>query len=118
MEEESTARRLVEAVLTREDWQWIATPHILREYFSVLEHTRFRNNQETRDLFERRIRDKVDLVEATDDITLPADPTDAKFLNAAAAGEADYLITSDRHLLEADPPGNTRIVKVSEVPFP
>ena len=40
-------------------------------------------------------------------ITVSEDPADNKFLECAVAGQADYIISSDRHLLDHD--GYTRI---------
>jgi len=41
---------------------------------------------------------------------VPEDPDDDKFLAAAVAGNAEWLITNDRHLLELDPYREIRIV--------
>jgi predicted nucleic acid-binding protein len=41
---------------------------------------------------------------------VPDDPDDDKFLAAALAGPADWLVTNDRHLLALDPHGTLRIV--------
>lgn len=42
------------------------------------------------------------------------DREDQKFLECAAAAQADYLITNDDHLLRLKSVGKTRIVKPSE----
>jgi putative PIN family toxin of toxin-antitoxin system len=47
-------------------------------------------------------------------VSLPRDPKDAPFLAAAIAVGADYLITGDKDLLDANPSVPTRIVTVSE----
>ena len=100
--------------MSNETWQWVATEPILKEYFKVLRNVRFRLSQEELEDFKQCIRGAVVLVEAHSDIQLPADPSDAKFLNCAAAGEADYIISSDSHLLEAIAPEGTRVVNVHD----
>jgi len=45
---------------------------------------------------------------------LPSDPKDAKYLAAAVATDADYLITGDKDLLQLELPIATRIVTASE----
>ncbi len=42
------------------------------------------------------------------------DPDDNKFLECALEGKADYLITSDRHLLELGEFGQTKICKPTQ----
>ena len=108
------SRRLLEDVFSREDWRWLATDSIMAEYHKVIENTRFRLSREEREEMMERIREEVVLVEAGQEIKLEADPSDAKFLNCCAAGEADYLITSDSHLLNAPEPGRTRIMNVHD----
>ncbi len=42
------------------------------------------------------------------------DPDDNKFLECALEGKADYLITSDRHLLELGEFSKTKICKPTQ----
>jgi putative PIN family toxin of toxin-antitoxin system len=42
------------------------------------------------------------------------DPADNKFIECAAAGEADYLVSGDKHLLKIDRYQKTRILPVRE----
>ncbi len=46
--------------------------------------------------------------------SLSRDPTDAKYLEAASACQADYLVTGDRDLLSLKKFGTTRIVSPKE----
>jgi len=46
--------------------------------------------------------------------TVKEDPEDNKFLECALEGEADYLITSDRHLLELEEFAQTKICKPTQ----
>jgi hypothetical protein len=45
---------------------------------------------------------------------VPEDQEDNKFLAVAIAGKADYIITSDRHMLKLGKIGKTKIVKPSQ----
>ncbi|MFH1448410.1 MAG: putative toxin-antitoxin system toxin component, PIN family, partial [Candidatus Micrarchaeota archaeon] len=47
-------------------------------------------------------------------VTASRDFSDNRFLEAALAGKADYIISSDRHLLELEEFRGIRIVKPSE----
>ncbi len=47
-------------------------------------------------------------------VDFPRDPKDAPFLAAAVATDADFLITGDKDLLEANDVVKTRIVTVAE----
>lgn len=107
------SKQFVAELLTRDDWRWLVTDGILREYARILEHTRFRTTAGERALLLEQIRARADLIEAPHLYEVPADPSDAKFLNCAAAGGADYLITSDEHLLSAPPPPGVAIVTMS-----
>lgn len=53
-------------------------------------------------------------VEPKKRFSLSRDPTDAKYLEAASACQADYLITGDRDLLSLKQFGTTRIVSPKE----
>lgn len=46
--------------------------------------------------------------------SLSRDPTDAKYLEAASACDADYLVSGDRDLLSLNKFGTTRIVSPKE----
>ncbi|AKH98010.1 putative toxin-antitoxin system toxin component, PIN family [Halanaeroarchaeum sulfurireducens] len=49
------------------------------------------------------IRYFAEFVEPEDDISaVEADPDDDKFLEAAVAGNVDYVVSGDRHLLDLD----------------
>ena len=47
-------------------------------------------------------------------ITVSEDPADNKFLECAVAGQADYIISSDRHLLDHDGYTGIRICKAGQ----
>lgn len=54
-------------------------------------------------------------IEPKQHFSLSRDPTDAKYLEAASACDADYLVTGDRDLLSLKNFGTTRIVSPKEL---
>lgn len=104
---QSASRRIVEACL-RGDLVAVASEAIKREYeFILARAVRFDEYQDRLEEF----LEKLDLVEPSQTPRLVADdPDDDKFLAAAAAGHAGWVVTSDRHLLRLDPHGPIRIV--------
>ena len=58
--------------------------------------------------------DLVYKVESSKRIHLSEDKDDDKFLESSMAARADYLITSDRHLLDLKKLGRTQIVRPDE----
>lgn len=89
----------------------LITPAVEREYHTILH--RLINDP----AYKERIEDflaaarpvKPEPVEVTID-----DPEDYKILQAAVGGQADYLITTDRHLLTLGEIGEIRIVTPTE----
>ena len=75
----------------------VLTSHILKEFSLIL------RNISARKSFRKRM-DKIIsqaiLIKKAPRVNMVAeDPEDNKFLSCALAGKADYIITSDRHLL-------------------
>ncbi len=61
------------------------------------------------------IRGNAELVEIKSRVSLiTSDPTDNIFLDCAADGHADYIISGDRHLLEVGSFQNIQIAKAKE----
>jgi putative PIN family toxin of toxin-antitoxin system len=107
--------RVVLYVAMRDECTWVVTSEILAEYVNVLRRPKFGLAKETLG----RWADLLDM--RTVYVSSPAvkadfirDPKDAPFLAAALATQADFLISGDRHLLEAKGIVATRIVTVAE----
>jgi putative PIN family toxin of toxin-antitoxin system len=78
----------------------IVTSDILREYFEVLNRPKFKLKQETIDKITRYIYQFSEFVIPEERIKrIGADPADDKFLEAAIAGKADFVVSGDNHLL-------------------
>lgn len=79
----------------------VMTSDILSEYFDVLNRPKFRLKQESLDKITRYIYQFAEFVVPAEPIHfVEADPKDDKFLEAAIAGQADYIVSGDHHLLE------------------
>ena len=93
-------------VLVLEKWDQgkftvIITSDILSEYFEVLNRSKFRLKQETIDKITRYIYQFSEFVVPQEQIHfVEADPKDDKFLEAAIAGKADFIVSGDKHLLD------------------
>jgi len=93
-------------VLVLEKWEQekftvIITSDILNEYFEVLNRPKFKLKQETIDKITRYIYRFSEFVVPEEQIHyVEADPNDDKFLEAAIAGKADFIVSGDKHLLD------------------
>ena len=79
----------------------LVTSDILAEYFEVLNRPKFRLKQATLDRIIRYSYQFAEFVVPDERIQFVAsDSKDDKFLEAAIAGGADYIVSGDTHLLE------------------
>ena len=79
----------------------LVTSDILAEYFEVLNRPKFRLKQATLDRIIRYSYQFAEFVVPEERIQfVEADSKDDKFLEAAIAGGADYIVSGDTHLLE------------------
>ncbi len=79
----------------------LVTSDILVEYFEVLNRPKFRLKQVTIDRIIRYSYQFAEFVVPEERIQfVEADPKDDKFLEAAIAGHAEYIVSGDTHLLE------------------
>jgi predicted nucleic acid-binding protein len=103
----SASRRIVEACLDG-DLVAVASPAIEREYERILARA-VRVDQ-----YEGRLGELLAGLERVEPSetprVVPEDREDDKFLAAALAGSAAWIVTGDRHLLALDPHGPIRIV--------
>lgn len=74
---------------------------IFDEYLKVLTYPKFRlTSEDIRRILERELLPYAEFVKVTSDIrAIEADPSDNKFLACAVDGDADWVVTGDRHLL-------------------
>ena len=90
----------------------LLTSHILKEFSRILRNISARKN--FRERIDKIISQAI-LIKKTPRIDIVAeDPEDNKFLSCAVAGKANYIITSDRHLLVLKKFKRTKIVKPTQ----
>ncbi|MDQ0287864.1 putative PIN family toxin of toxin-antitoxin system [Desulfofundulus luciae] len=74
---------------------------ILSEFYRVTQYPKFRFTNEEVDGFIGRLLPVVIFVTPTQKIdVVTSDPDDNKIIECAIAGESDYIISGDKHLLE------------------
>jgi putative PIN family toxin of toxin-antitoxin system len=72
---------------------------IVNEYINVLSRPKFKIARAELDDFAALILSKAEFVVPGENIrVVEADPSDNKFLEAAVTGQADYIISGDKHL--------------------
>jgi hypothetical protein len=92
--------------------QAVFSPRLRKEIELILKQVKARKE------FRAKVREffkGARMVKITQEIPLVMeDPDDNKFLNCALQGKADYLVTSDRHLLKLGEYLGTKICKPSQ----
>jgi putative PIN family toxin of toxin-antitoxin system len=95
--------------------RWLTTSDIRDEYCGVLARPKFSLSTEMLDRWTTLVDMRTILVPTpTSTVEFFRDPKDIPFLACAIAGNADYLITGDKDLLEAKLSISTRIVTVTQ----
>ncbi len=93
-------------VLVLEKWEAgkftvIVTTDVVSEYFEVINRAKFGLKQETIDKIANYIYQFSEFVVPEENIRfIEEDPRDDKFLEAAMAGRADFIVSGDKHLLD------------------
>jgi len=81
----------------------VVSPPILAEYDRVLRYSHIRRVHGLDDpaiaTVVRRLRTSATVVEPVERLTVVHDESDNRFLECAIEGEADLIVSSDRHLL-------------------
>jgi uncharacterized protein len=79
----------------------IVTEDVAREYLDVVHRSKFKISAEEIAAITDYLFKRAEFITPLETITvIEADPTDNKFLEAALAGNANYLVSGDSHLLE------------------
>ena len=87
---------------------------IIEEVTRVL-RDKFAWNKEALSLFRERVGDFTEKVKPSERLdVVKEDPTDNQILECAFAGESQYLVTRDNHLLRLKSVGGTQIIKVAD----
>ena len=79
----------------------VVTEAIVREYLTVLRRPKFGLPAEVVDDIAGYVFRKAEFVTPMERLTvIVADPTDDKFLEAAVAGDAEVIVSGNKHLLD------------------
>ncbi|MCC6498714.1 MAG: putative toxin-antitoxin system toxin component, PIN family [Anaerolineales bacterium] len=79
----------------------IVSNEIADEYHEVLNRPKFKIEREEVDDFFALLFSRAEFVEPAEGIdVIKSDSSDNKFLEAAIAGQADYIVSGDNHLLD------------------
>lgn len=79
----------------------IVSNQVVSEYLDVLSRPKFKIAHDELDDFAALILSKAEFVLPEKSIyAVTADPSDNKFIEAAVAGQADYIVSGDKHLLD------------------
>ena len=93
----------------------VVSKPIVDEYLKVLRRPKFKIESVEVDDFAALILDKAEFVIPLETIhAIAADPTDNKFLEAAVAGEANFIVSGDGHLLELETFRNIPVITARE----
>jgi len=101
-------------IVSRPDFEWVASPEILAEYREVLRRPRFGLPENLLSRWEERFRSAIAEWPVGISVSFPRDAKDAKFLAYALAADADFLVTGDQDFTEARLIGRTKIVSVAQ----
>jgi putative PIN family toxin of toxin-antitoxin system len=98
------------------EYEVLSSDETIIELFDVINRSKFDKyiSFEERYLFSRKYINLTLNIKISQSFTICRDPKDNKFLDLAYSGNADYIITGDKYLLELNPFYKTKIVTPSE----
>ena len=109
-----TPEEVILFIVEQEDFEWVISPAILKEYTEVLARKKFNLPSEVLQKWREIFEQFTIIIELNIEIEFPRDQKDAMFLECALAAEADYLITGDKDFEEAQKLVQTTIISVSQ----
>jgi uncharacterized protein len=97
----------------------VISEEIVKEINRTLQYQRLREVYEIAGVNRQQLIEMVlqigKLVQVTSKIRIvEEDPSDDKIIECALASEAEFIVSGDRHLLEVEKHGKTRILSVGE----
>jgi putative PIN family toxin of toxin-antitoxin system len=101
-------------IIARPDFEWVASPEILKEYREILRRPKFALPDLILSQWDEHFSSAIAEWSVKISVSFPRDVKDAKFLACAIAADAGFLITGDRDFTEARKIGRTKIISVSQ----
>lgn len=97
------------------EFEVIVTTEILTEYLAVPKRPKFKlSSTRVDDISDFLSRFATRVTPIHPKVRIAVDPKDDRFLDAALAGEIDFIVSGDHHLLDLNPFRNIPIVTVRE----
>ena len=95
---------------------FLVSGEVLKEYIAVLSYPKFKLiKEEIKSLVESEVIPFFEPVNVTTKVEIiTIDPADNKFLELAEDGKADFILSSDKHLLDLKSYKDFRIIPVEE----
>jgi len=101
-------------IIESPDIEWIASHFILAEYKEVLRRKKFALPEELIEKWTAMIDLLTTVIDIDLSIDFSRDRKDAKFLECAISGNAQFFITGDRDFIHAQKLMDTTIISVSK----
>lgn len=100
----------------RNEIVFLVLSEVLKEYLAVLSSTKFRlTKDEIKSLIEVEVTPFIEPVKIRTKLRIiDKDPSDNKFLELAADGKVDTIVSSDKHLLRLGAYEGIEIISVAE----
>lgn len=97
------------------DFSLVSSHTIIEEFVRVLKNFKIKMDEEIIQKWQCMILENSIIVESLHKLEIvKADPSDDKFFEAAVAGNADYIVSQDRHLLQVRQYQNIQVLAPSE----
>lgn len=96
---------------------FLISKDVFKEYIKVLTYPKFQlNEEEIKYILEEELLPYAETIKITSKINniVEKDPTDNKFISLAVDGDAEYIISGDKHLLEIKRFKKIKIVSIKE----
>ncbi len=107
-------QRVIDEIVSRDDWFWIVTTEIETEYSEVLARPKFKVPTSIQQSWRALVEEVTVRVSPTTPPPFQRDPKDEIFIAAALASDADFLVTGGKDLLDEQPLVSTQIVRPAE----
>jgi putative PIN family toxin of toxin-antitoxin system len=108
-----TPEEIILFIIDNDEFEWIVSTEILKEYNEVLARKKFDLPAEVLEEWRETFQQFTTPIEPDVEIEFPRDQKDAKFLECSLASNANYLITGDRDFEEAQKMDGTTIISAS-----
>ena len=83
-----------------EEFELVSSIEIIEELLNTLKHFKIQLDEETIESWRNIIIERVIIAKSSERLdVIKEDPDDNKFLETAIAGNVDYIISQDKHLL-------------------